>query len=260
MSRTIRKNGNPGVESGDHVYYRHPSLGVTHGRVVCHGADGCTLDHSGGGRHKVLWSGVMGHRSRAPMTARVLDHGEDGSLVEINGRRAFIRQPAAGFGGADGVQDQGGEAPRSDEMTKAQKAPRVFFWKAMPPGAPKAGKEEAPEGGDDDGQAETGGQKFGPHNVSQGARVKFKMGALAGEGDVVGHGEHGATVRDDEGREHRVGWHEVTHGGDGDADDAGGPPDGDDDDKGAGEQGDGKVERQPMAKSIPPGARILLRV
>jgi len=54
------------------------------------------------------------------------------------------------------------------------------------------------------------GGEFGPHNVSEGDNVAFTAGAFNGSGEVSAAGEHGATVADDTGREHRVHWHEVT--------------------------------------------------
>jgi hypothetical protein len=54
------------------------------------------------------------------------------------------------------------------------------------------------------------GGEFGKHNVGEGDTVAFNAGAFAGSGEVIAAGEHGPTVKDDTGREHRVHWHEVT--------------------------------------------------
>ena len=116
----------PGVEAGDMVYFK---LGDqhTHGKVVCHGAHGCTVDHSGG-RARVYWSDVLGHKQRAQQQAKVVDKGEDGFLVEHeDGRRRFVMGDAP-------------EKPREDtpndhaEITRAAKAATPLS-KALPKGA-----------------------------------------------------------------------------------------------------------------------------
>lgn len=52
--------------------------------------------------------------------------------------------------------------------------------------------------------------KFGPHNVEKGHTVAFKAGAFVGAGKVAATGKDGLTVQDDDARDHRVHWHEVT--------------------------------------------------
>lgn len=54
------------------------------------------------------------------------------------------------------------------------------------------------------------GGEFGAHNVAEGDNVAFNAGAFNGSGEVAAAGEHGPTVKDETGREHRVHWHEVT--------------------------------------------------
>jgi predicted ABC-type ATPase len=51
---------------------------------------------------------------------------------------------------------------------------------------------------------------YGTHNIEHGDTVHFQAGEFKGSGRVVAAGEHGATVHDSTGREHRVHWHEVT--------------------------------------------------
>jgi hypothetical protein len=53
------------------------------------------------------------------------------------------------------------------------------------------------------------GGEFGKHNVAEGDTVAFTAGAFDGSGQVMAAGEHGATVQDETGREHRIHWHEV---------------------------------------------------
>lgn len=54
------------------------------------------------------------------------------------------------------------------------------------------------------------GGTFGKHNVNAGDTVTFAAGDFAGSGQVTATGEHGATVLDRSGREHRVHWYEIT--------------------------------------------------
>lgn len=55
-----------------------------------------------------------------------------------------------------------------------------------------------------------GQQSFGPHNVDVGHEAEFSAGEFKGRGEVTATGEHGATVKDSTGREHRVHWPEIT--------------------------------------------------
>jgi hypothetical protein len=52
--------------------------------------------------------------------------------------------------------------------------------------------------------------KFGPDTVQKGHKVAFKAGTFVGGGKVSSTGKDGLTVQDDDAREHRVHWHEVT--------------------------------------------------
>ncbi len=58
---------------------------------------------------------------------------------------------------------------------------------------------------------EGGGEaKFGPHNVKPGHHIAFQAGDFKGAGKVGACGADGCTASDSKGREHRIGWHEVT--------------------------------------------------
>lgn len=79
----------PGVEPGDDVFFHHEGQ-PTSGRVVCHGAHGCTIDH-GGEKRRVYWSDVLGHKARAQKQFEVLDRGDDGVIVrDQSGKRRFV--------------------------------------------------------------------------------------------------------------------------------------------------------------------------
>src|SRR3546814_11539678 len=87
---TDAKKPAPGqdVYPGDEVFFDHRA-GPLSGRVLAYGRHGCTVDVAGK-RHKVEWGRVLGHKKRAKLDVRVLDHGEDGMVVEIG--RASCRE------------------------------------------------------------------------------------------------------------------------------------------------------------------------
>lgn len=79
----------PSVFPGDHIYFEHAS-GPMSGRVLAHGKHGCTVE-ADGKRHKVKWENVLGHKKRAPQHVTLIEHGEDGMVVEdASGHRRFI--------------------------------------------------------------------------------------------------------------------------------------------------------------------------
>ena len=59
------------------------------GVVVCHGKDGATVK-VGDKHHSVPWHGVKGFKRRVPQALRIVDHGDDGAVVEEDGVRKFI--------------------------------------------------------------------------------------------------------------------------------------------------------------------------
>lgn len=79
------------ADIGDHVYYRHPQHGVTHGRVTAHGEHGATCRTAAGEVHRIPWSDVLGHKQRQERRYKVLDRGEDGAIIEDDrGQRSFL--------------------------------------------------------------------------------------------------------------------------------------------------------------------------
>ena len=80
------------VEVGDHLYVHHKGQPCT-GVVCAHGRHGVTVDVDGG-RHKVKWDKVLGHKKRAAQRYNVIEQGEDGMLVEDDrGRRRYVATP-----------------------------------------------------------------------------------------------------------------------------------------------------------------------
>lgn len=189
------------VEVGDHLYVHHGGQPCT-GRVVCHGRHGVTVEVDGQ-QHRVKWDKVLGHKQRAPQRYNVLDHGEDGMLVEdAQGRRRFIKTP---------------NDAKDDPMVAKSQRPVLLFMKAA--GAPPGPGLQQKKVTDKNGVQTTRWvsiDKGGPP-AQKGQHIGFKNGEHSGHGHVVAVGQHGVTVRDGAGGEHRVRHEHITHhwGGDG---------------------------------------------
>lgn len=77
---------------GDEVFFHHNGVPKV-GKVLCAGKHGCTVDHEGT-KHKLKWEHLAGHKSRAPQTYKVMEHGEDGLIVENqHGHRRYLAIP-----------------------------------------------------------------------------------------------------------------------------------------------------------------------
>ena len=77
---------------GDEVYFHHKGQPKA-GKVLCTGRHGCTVEHEGE-KHKLKWEHLAGHKSRSQQDYKVLDHGEDGLIVENqHGKRRFLGIP-----------------------------------------------------------------------------------------------------------------------------------------------------------------------
>lgn len=233
----------PGVEVGDCVYFK---LGDqhTHGRVVSHGEHGCHIDHDGG-RARVYWSDILGHKQRAAMDGKVVDRGEDGFLMEDGrGRRRFVMgelpepEPEKRDDTPDDHQALISEIHERTPMTKSIIPPagRLLFFKGGPianrPGLTKktitdktghqttrwvranpkqAGNDNGAKKDPDPNDTRGSAAGYGTHDIQPGAKVKFQAGEHKGEGEVVAVGKHGVTAKDSTGREHQVHHHEITH-------------------------------------------------
>lgn len=129
----------PGVERGDRVFFRHDDDQPYSGHVICHGKDGCTIDHDGVPR-KVRWDSVLGHHTRAERRYEVVDRGEVGAIVaDHKGRRKFVA-------GDLPEPDTRPDKPGSDDYARVQKivegatqplkkalpavSGRLLFWKS----------------------------------------------------------------------------------------------------------------------------------
>lgn len=193
------------VEVGDHLYVHHQGQPCT-GRVVAHGRHGVTVELDGK-HHPVKWDKVLGHKQRVPQRYNVIDHGEDGMLVEdAHGRRRFIGTP---------------NESKEDPMIAKSLAQRpvLLFMKSEPGGAtPRPGLTKKVIT-DKRGVQTTKWVKVdkGGPPAQRGQHIGFENGEHRGHGEVVAAGQHGVTVKDTAGGEHRVHHDKITHhwGGDG---------------------------------------------
>ena len=190
------------VEVGDHLYVHHQGQPCT-GVVRAHGRHGVTVEIDKQ-HHKVRWDKVLGHKKRAAQTYNVIDHGEDGMLVQdAQGRRRYVAMP--------------NESKEDPMVVKAFGQRPVLFVKAA--GAPPGPGLQQKKVTDKNGVQTTKWvsiDKGGPP-AQNGQHVGFQNGEHRGHGQVVATGQHGVTVKDQAGGEHRVHHEKITHhwGGDG---------------------------------------------
>ena len=231
-----------GLERGDSVYIRHPSLGPMAVKVLAAGRDGLTGEAANGERHTAAYADLLGHKERVGAAYQVIDEGADGAIVQgADGRRRYvdhggkIGRPAeiAGKPPARKPDD-----PLLDGMDRLHKAETIMA--LIPPGARvvflpadvddllKAGgianraglalKEITDKSGRHSkhwvrtmkpqaaarrpGAAEDGPAP-GKAPMQHGDVVRFRHGDVEGKGRIVGSGTDGVTVHDGQ-REHQV--------------------------------------------------------
>jgi len=192
----------PGVEVGDHLYVHHQGQPCT-GLVKAHGRHGVTVEVDGQ-HHKVRWDKVLGHKRRAIQKYNVVDQGEDGILVEgAGGRRRYIATP---------------NESKEDPMVAKAIGHRqvVLFMKAGAPPGPGLQQKKITDKNGVQTTKWVSTDAGGPP-AQRGQHVGFENGEHRGHGEVTASGQHGVTVRDAKGGEHRVLHEKVTHhwGGDG---------------------------------------------
>lgn len=220
----------PDCERHDEVYFRHPS-GPKVGRVLSRGQHGCWVECDGA-RHQMRWADYHGHKTRVRSEVKVVDEGDDGLLVEDrSGRRRFVSDPVGlkpidtdgqpmakstlpvvlvlGAGPADLLKAQTAGRPGLSLQVVTDKAGhQTKRWKKTNPDE----KKPRPQGRAEEGGAEGAGASrgYGTHNIQRDTEVSFKMGTVSGSGVVVGTGAKGATVKDAEGRLHKVEWADIS--------------------------------------------------
>lgn len=171
------------IRRGDSLYVRGDS-GPVCGDVLCHGRDGVTVCVDGN-RMQVPWDGVLGHKQRVEVRANVVDHGEDGAIIEDDdGARSYVHGLAFGDEAEDDETDDDG----GGEMGEYG---RVLF--------AKAGSASGIPGQETRGDSGAGDSR----RVSSVVQFRSSTGhALTGE--IVASGDDGVMVMDDRGGEHRV--------------------------------------------------------
>lgn len=190
---------NPGVDVNDHIYVNHRGQPCT-GVVRAHGKHGATVEIDGA-HHPVKWEDYLGHKKRAQQRYDVLDQGEDGMLVQDGqGRRRFV-----------GIPNESKEDPM---VAKAFGGRPVLLLKAAPPTGGQPGPGLSKKVITDKNGVQTSrwvSTGAGGPPAQPGQHVGFENGEHRGHGEVTAAGQHGVTVRDQAGGEHRVHHEKVTH-------------------------------------------------
>lgn len=184
------------VEIGDHLYVRHQGQPCT-GVVAAHGKHGVTVEIDKQ-HHRVKWEHVLGHKRRLPLSYDVLDHGEDGMLVRDtkSGQRRFIAVP---------------NDSKDDPMVAKSFGQRpVLFMKAGAPPGPGLTQKQITDKNGNQTTRWVSTRIDGPP-AQRGQHVGFVNGEHKGHGQVTATGQHGVTVRDQAGGEHRVHHEKITH-------------------------------------------------
>lgn len=86
----------PSLITGDEIYFRDSAGEVQFGIVAAVGKHGALVDVTGedgkATEHRVEYAHFIGHRKRRERHLRVIDRGEDGSIMEDEqGKRVFLR-------------------------------------------------------------------------------------------------------------------------------------------------------------------------
>jgi len=214
----------PSAMVGDEVFFSRGDAPCC-GKVTAVGKHGATIDVDGK-PHRVKWSGVLGHKKRAKQKFNIIHEGEDGCVVEdATGKQRFIAIPPEAREDQYMVKSEGGRRllifakageisnrpglhleEKTDKTGRRQKK-----WVRNNKDEPK-GREPGKGNDGSDGKSKRGADAgYGTHNIEAGDSVKFKLGDVEGEGEVVGNpGADGAHVKDSSGHVHQVRWDQVT--------------------------------------------------
>ncbi|MCW5600411.1 hypothetical protein, partial [Nitrosomonas sp.] len=212
-----------GAVVGDEIFFHHEEAPCC-GRVLSVGKHGVTVDQEGK-RHRVTWERVLGHKKRVLQKLKIVHEGEDGMIVEDSiGKKRYVRIPLEAkegrymvksladrqillFTKSEKIANRAGLhlENRTDRTGRNQKK-----WVRTNPdqsGSGKRSKVKDPDPHDRRGSS----VGYGIHNIEGGDRIHFKLGELAGEGEVVGDlGKDGAHVKDSSGHIHQVRWDQIT--------------------------------------------------
>ena len=198
-----RRQSPPDIEVADEIYFRHGD-GPCCGKVVCHGKTGCMVDCEHG-RHRVRYEHVLGHKVRVQPDYQVVHTGDDGMIVEhAGGQRRYIRDseplrkpdvrksdpPITGWGAALFKAIEAAAASSNPHDISDLVPDRIRLLKQISPDKGTLADIHLP--------------------FQAGAIVHFKIGHLSGQGQIIGTGRDGATIRDDAGNEHGVPWDKIS--------------------------------------------------
>lgn len=211
------------ILAGDHIYVRHPKAGPMAVKVLAAGKHGVTAECEKGGRYRVPFDHVLGHRARMLQDWKVLDQGAEGAILEgPDGARRYLagevptaQQPAGPKPAPADDPLTGGLAqlgkPKDRTMTKAL----LLFFKggelANRPGLTlkdttdkmghrtKRWTKTTPDQamGRKPGQAAAGGEGDKPPAApfKHGDTAKFRHGDVEGSGKIVASGADGVTLQ-----------------------------------------------------------------
>lgn len=220
------------------------------GHVVCCGRHGATVRGEDGEHHRVRWERVLGHKKRADRAVAVIDRGEDGAICEDEtGKRFYLHGALPDPDEPDPESDHEPELDDEPEPGDEREEPDmkksiILFTNATGHRALRKAIANAPglalrETTDKRGHQTKRWMKIAPdekkgrepgrgeqdrHQEARrkvvGRVVPFTAGSFKGKGEVIAAGRDGVTVKDSEGREHQVHWHELHAGEDVGSEDA----------------------------------------
>lgn len=224
MARSI-KPSEVGFEHGDTVYARSDAGPVVL-KVLASGKDGFTGEDNKGERHKLPHDRYLGHQRRVKHSYRIADEGEDGSLLEDEtGNRRFIQgKPPSNPDGPnrdnanrfaqvhtrDHKPDENGRLVKAIDLGPLPMLPGGIgillkadgSATAVRPVNPAAKADKSPKKSPEPEEKE---KPKGPAKHKHGDYVAFRHENVEGHGRIVGSGQDGVTIEDEEtGREHLV--------------------------------------------------------
>ena len=231
----------PGLERGDHVYIRHPSLGPIAVKVLAVGRDGLTGEAPDGNRHTTAYADLLGHKERVGAAYHVIDEGADGAIIQgEDGRRRYIDH--RGKVGAPPPAAEKPSTPKKDDpfLGRAAEMHKAITLDVLPIGARavfipvdvehllKAGgianrpglalkeltdkdgrrskhwvRTMKPQASDRQPAKTDDATPSSGVLMQHGDVVRFRHGDVEGKGRIVGSGADGVTVHDGQ-REHQV--------------------------------------------------------
>lgn len=206
------------IIAGDEVFFNHPQ-GHMSGKVLACGEHGATIRCQAGVTHKIKWPHILGLKKRAEQHYNIHESGEDGHIViDAAGKRRYIAVPNESSANPLVAKAQpGGSAfagrpGLTKKVITESSGKRNTHWVRTQKEQPKERKRGASE------EPVGAKQGYGTQHFETGSKIKFKLGALEGDGTIVGEpGARGAHVKDASGHVHKVEWGQITGRAEGEA-------------------------------------------